>query len=183
MKKRPYTENELVYSMLSDLQNAMNSLSVILGQLQSTADKNSEEFEKLKQNLENYIYRINEIPLENKKKIKELQDELNKLKEDIELLKNQLMSEVEKLDVFKKESLQNISLMQNKIENIYQYFEACKVRDSNFSKFKSKFLDIFWKFLTPILITLLGGVIYYLISFLIELLVIIRDKISIFNIK
>jgi len=177
-----FNDTEFLYRMIHDLQGVMSNVTVMIAQIQTGMEKNTEEFERLRDNIEMYITKINDIPLENKKAIQDLVEEFNVLKTRVGDAVKAIEDESEEITIFKTKTNEALDQITKKLEEVSESTETITKEIEKGSKVKNKVWGATWTVLKPILIAIGILLVAYAFNLFIEFLKFIQQHIPLLKI-
>jgi len=161
----PITENSsnsTIVTIVNQLITNLNKMSNLIGQAQSSYDRNNEELLEVKRMVMDFIIKINDLPLKNEKNIEELFDKMRDISDRISIIENNFKQVNESLPPIKE----TVDTLNDNMEVIFDFkkdYEKCQQEVLNKRKI---FWGKVWELIKPILIVIVSGAIVLLFLYL-----------------
>ena len=156
------SSNSTIVPIVNQLITNINKISNLIGQTQSSYDRNNEELLEVKKMVMEFIIKINDLPIKNEKDIEELFDKMRDISDRISIIENNFKQVNESLPPI-KETVDTLNDNMDVIFDFKKDYEKCQQEVLNKRKV---FWSKMWELTKPILIIIVSGAIVLLFLYL-----------------
>ena len=152
------SSNSTIVTIVNQLITNLNKMSNLIGQAQSSYDRNNEELMEVKRMVTDFIIKRNDLPLKNEKEVKELSEKIQDISDRLIIVENSLKQTTESFTPMQE----TVSTLADNMEVIFDFKKDYEQSQQKVINNRRAIWGKVWELAKPVLIILFSGAIILL---------------------